>query len=273
MKWRVIVHGRFNSAENMAIDEAIMMAIEAGESLPTIRFYDWEPATVSCGFNQRALDEIDLGELESRGYGFVRRPTGGRVVLHKNEVTYAVITPSIEKFEGGITDTYAEISKALATGLKNLGVPIEFEKGELTASEQRVNANPCFTSTSRYELKCLGKKIVGSAQVRKGDMLLQHGSILLHENQAEVAWLVPGLETEKKEKLARFLQRKTISINQAQINNYSYEEVTEKLVQGFQEQWSSDEFVIESGISEYERKLMEELTESKYGTDSWNFRK
>ncbi len=273
MKWRIIVHGKLGSAENMAIDEAIMLAIEAGKSLPTIRFYDWNPATVSCGFNQRALDEIDFEEVKLRGYGFVRRPTGGRVVLHKNEVTYAVITPSIDKFKGGITDTYAEISKALAKGLTLLGVPIEFEKGELTASEQRVNANPCFTSTSRYELKCLGKKIVGSAQVRKGKMLLQHGSILLHANQEEVAWLVPGLEPEKKEKLARFLQRKTISINQAQNNNYNFDKVTEKLIQGFKEQWNDDEFVFESDISNYERELMIELTESKYARDNWNFRK
>ncbi|MBN2829014.1 MAG: lipoate--protein ligase family protein [Candidatus Cloacimonetes bacterium] len=273
MRWRIIFQGRLGSAENMAIDEALMIAIEEGKSLPTIRFYDWEPATVSCGFNQKAKEEVDFAEVEKKGYGFVRRPTGGRVVLHKDEVTYAVITPCIEKFEGGITDTYAEISKALGKGLLKLGVPIEFEKGDLTATEQRLNANPCFTSTSRYELKCFGKKIVGSAQVRKGNMLLQHGSILLNQNQEEVAWLVPGLEKEKKEKLARFLARKTISINQAQSRKIEYSEAIKALAEGFMEQWDSDEFIVSDELTAYECKLTAELKEKKYGSDNWNFRK
>jgi lipoate-protein ligase A len=273
MKWRILIHGKMGSAENMAADEAIMKAVEEAHSLPTIRFYDWEPATVSCGFNQKAKEEIDFLEVKRKGYGFVRRPTGGRVVLHKDEVTYAVITPCIEKFEGGITETYAEISKALAIGLQKLEVPIEFEKGELTASEQRLNANPCFTSTSRYELKCLGKKIVGSAQVRKGNMLLQHGSILLNQNQEEVAWLVPGLEIEKKEKLARFLARKTISINQAQSQEIGFDKVAKALSEGFIEQWQEDEFILNGELSAYEHELILELMVKKYGTDSWNYRK
>jgi lipoate-protein ligase A len=273
MKWRVIYNTKLGSAENMAIDEAIMISVGEGKSLPAIRFYDWNPATVSCGFNQAVEKEIDFEEIKKKSYGFVRRPTGGRVVLHKDEVTYAVITPSIDRFEGGITATYSEISKALGKGLAKLGVPIEFEKGELTVTEQRLNANPCFTSTSRYELKCLGKKIVGSAQVRKGEMLLQHGSILLNQNQEEVAWLVPGLETEKKEKLARFLARKTISINQAQSKQISFDEAVRALTDGFMEQWKEDEFFVNGELTEYELHLVKELTVTKYANNSWNFRK
>ena len=117
MKWRFLIDGKLSPAENMALDEAIFECVQDGRSLPTIRFYNWEPSTVSCGYNQEVAKEVDFAELKKHDYGFVRRPTGGRLVLHNNEVTYAVISPFEGRLSGNVTESYSEISKALAKGL------------------------------------------------------------------------------------------------------------------------------------------------------------
>ncbi|HNX00587.1 MAG TPA: biotin/lipoate A/B protein ligase family protein, partial [Candidatus Cloacimonadota bacterium] len=159
--------------ENMAIDEAILIGLENGFSEPTIRFYDWNPPTVSFGYHQDAEKETDMARIFSKGYGLIRRPTGGRLVLHKNEITYAVIAPLADHLQGNVIDVYSEVSQALAEGFRIMGIQVNFEKGSLSSREQREAHNPCFSSSSRYELSYQGKKIVGSAQVRKNNLFLQ----------------------------------------------------------------------------------------------------
>ena len=112
MKWRILINHKKSAAENMAIDEAIMMGNISGQSLPTIRFYDWNLPTVSFGFNQQIKKEIDLDLTKENGFDFVRRPTGGRAVLHIEEVTYAVISPLEDKLSGNITDSYSRVACA-----------------------------------------------------------------------------------------------------------------------------------------------------------------
>ena len=157
MHWRILNSGKKSPAENMAIDEAILEAVITGKSLPTIRFYDWNPSTASCGYNQKVDDEVDFSALEKFGFGFVRRPTGGRLVLHDQEITYSVIAPIEGKFAGSVTQAYSVISLALAEGLREMGVDVELEKGSLDSKHQRQAANPCFSSSSKYELKCQNK--------------------------------------------------------------------------------------------------------------------
>lgn len=250
--------------ENMALDEAVFLGIQEGVSQPLIRFYDWDPPTVSLGNNQKTEEEVNLDAVKSKGYAVVRRPTGGRMVLHKNEVTYAVITSLDGKMKGNITQTYSEISKALSAGLTLLGIPNEFEKGSLSVSEQRMNANPCFTSSSRYEINCLGKKIIGSAQVRSKIAFLQHGSILLNENQEEIAELLPGISDVKRAKIAEILRKKTIAVNMVTSKKYNFAEAVGKFIQGFKEYWIDDEFELVESINSSERLIMSKLLKSKY---------
>jgi len=270
MKWRIINTGKNDSAMNMAIDEAIMLGVIAGTSLPTIRFYDWDPATVSCGYNQDVAKEVDFEAVEKGGYGFVRRPTGGRLVLHEKEITYSVIAPIHERLGGSVLESYGVISKALARGMELLGVGVEFEKGNLTAHHQRQQANPCFTSSSRLELKYDNRKIVGSAQVRKNNVLLQHGSILLHQNQERIAYLVPGLNEEQRAKLASFLKRKTVAINEITSEIVSYEQAVDSFGRGFVESWTEDEFEFHNYLTRVENDSSAELKKSKYLTAKWN---
>ncbi|MDY6914858.1 MAG: lipoate--protein ligase family protein, partial [Candidatus Cloacimonadota bacterium] len=202
MEWRIINSGKRSPAWNMAADEAIFNSIIAGESPPTIRFYDWSPPTLSYGYNQEVEKEIDFEQLIKYNFGYVRRPTGGRMVLHYEEVTYSVISPLQNRLSGSILETYSEISTALLTGLKNMGVAAKFEKKGLSTEQQRRSANPCFTSSSRFELNYKHSKIVGSAQVRKNNTLLQHGSILLHHDQSLVAEFIPGLSRQQRERFS-----------------------------------------------------------------------
>ena len=273
MKWRIINSGRCSPAENMATDEAIMQGVIAQNSLPAIRFYDWDPPTVSCGFNQVVEKEVDLDLINEQNLGFVRRPTGGRVVLHDHEVTYAVIAPIEERLAGNVTESYAEISRALARGLNILGVEVELEKGMLSTSHQRQDANPCFASSSRFELNFQRKKIVGSAQVRREGVLLQHGSILLDYDQSKLSELLPGLDSEKKKKIADFLSRKTVAINGILKEPVSYDDAVLALTIGFEQIWETDQFEICDDISSEEKDIVQKLINSKYLTEGWNKKK
>ena len=273
MKWRLLISGKLSSAENMAVDESIFRCVQDGRSMPTIRFYDWEPSTVSCGYNQEVAKEIDFEAMEKHGYGFVRRPTGGRVVLHDNEVTYAVISPAGGRLSGNVTETYSEISIALAKGIELMGINVDFGKGNLSSEHQRQFVNPCFTSSSRYELNYQRKKIVGSAQVRKNNCLLQHGSILLNYNQSKLAQILPGLTVDQKERMANYLRRKTIAINEILSIPKNYDEAIKFLIAGFRETWTMDEFVIHKNLESYELEIAEQLKLTKYLTDDWNQRK
>ena len=270
MQWRIILDGKRSAAENMAVDEALMQGLKSGISLPTIRFYDWDNPTISCGYHQDADEEIDFPQLEANGWDFVRRPTGGRVVLHKMEVTYCITAP-VSVFGGtGVTESYGKISQALATGLSKLGVPVEFEKGFLSSGEQRIVGNPCFTSSSRYELKVTGRKIVGSAQLRRDGNLLQHGSIQLDYDQSQVAAIMKKLDSKQRLRLSKLLTKKTTFINDHTTKKYTFTEVSEILAQGFEETWVSDNFVYSSLLAEPEQALAENLRDGKYVSESWN---
>ena len=273
MKWRIIKSGKMGPAENMAIDEAIFEGNISGRSCPTIRFYDWNPPTVSCGYNQEVEKEVDFELLDKFGFGFVRRPTGGRLVLHYDEITYAVIAPVRDLLKGNITDSYSVISTALAQGLNLLGINAEFEKGSLSSDHQRSSSNPCFSSSSRFELTCKGRKIVGSAQVRKNKVLLQHGSILLAHDQSAVANIIPNLNFTQKEKLAHHLSRKTTSINQILDNPVTFEKAVNTLEKGFKKNWKSEEFFQSENLFLEEIEKVDFLINRKYSTIEWNKRK
>ncbi len=273
MKWRIIKEDKKNYAYNMAVDEAILIGVINGTSLPTIRFYDWEPPTASCGYNQTASNEVDFNVLKKKGYGFVRRPTGGRLVLHKNEVTYSVIAPLEDFLSGNVTHTYSMISLALANGLKKMGIDVSLEKGTLSTAHQRASANPCFTSASRYELSYNKKKIVGSAQVRRDNCFLQHGSILLDQNQKEVAELLPGFDDDKRKRIMKYLDIKTVAINQILKNKIDFYTAVNYLILGFVDEWKIKNFITDGKLSDDELKSVTYLISEKYNNDSWNFKK
>ena len=161
----------------MAVDEAVLHALADGLGQPTLRFYQWDPPCLSLGYNQ-PWAEVDEAACARLGYTWVRRPTGGRAILHTDELTYSVLVPVEDpRVAGGIVESYRRLSTGLLAGLRNLGA-------EVFQAQMGAMANPdqgavCFDTPSHYEITVTGRKLVGSAQVRRRGVVLQHGTLPL----------------------------------------------------------------------------------------------
>ncbi len=162
----------------MAVDEAILEAVTAAESPPTLRLYAWDPPCLSLGRAQ-PMDVVDEAALATEGWDLVRRPTGGRALLHADELTYAVVAPDrMLPMAGGVLASYQELSRGLLAGLERLG--LHADPPAYAALSQADRANPvCFEVPSAYEITVGGRKLIGSAQLRRRGVVLQHGSLPL----------------------------------------------------------------------------------------------
>ena len=179
MKWRLMLVPPRSGAENMARDSGLLdRARETGESVFSV--YSWERPTLSFGRNQTAAGKYDLAAIESRGLDVVRRPTGGRALLHNREVTYSVTAP-ISPGES-LNASYERINSLLLDALFSIGV--QARVAAASTPPLPPGEIPCFAEPSRGELVNEGRKLVGSAQVREDGALLQHGSILIEDDQS-----------------------------------------------------------------------------------------
>jgi lipoate-protein ligase A len=181
--WRLLSYNTFDPALNMAIDESILEAHLKGLVAPTLRFYGWQPEAVSVGYGQR-IDKETQARIRTHGFEIVRRPTGGRAVLHSGDLTYSFIGTSAF-LNQNVTRAYKQISQALIQGLRHLGV--EARLGGSDANYRDVH--DCFLAVTGADLQVNGKKLVGSAQLRRHHGVLQHGSILLQQDQKLMARL------------------------------------------------------------------------------------
>jgi lipoate-protein ligase A len=176
-RWRVLVTPPADGAYNMALDDA-MMALAVREDAWLLRIYGWSRPTISFGRNQAAARHYDRDAIDRAGFDVVRRPTGGRAILHHREITYSVAAPTTV---GALSTSYAEINRVLAGALQRLGVPASVST---EARAVKPGPTPCFDVPSPGELIAGGRKLVGSAQWRSGDAFLQHGSILVDDDQS-----------------------------------------------------------------------------------------
>lgn len=182
VRWRVLVSPPLDGASNMALDEALMLRAgrmdAVGEAV--LRIYGWSRPTLSLGRNQTARDKYDIELAREKGIDFVRRPTGGRAVLHHREVTYSVTAPV--SLLGSLRESYAGINRLLIHGLRLLGV--HASEASPRGAAPKPGISPCFMVPAKGEIVADGRKLVGSAQVREGSALLQHGSVLVDDDQA-----------------------------------------------------------------------------------------
>ncbi len=206
--WRLLVTPPARGAWNMAVDEAILEAVGRGTSLPTLRLYAWEPACLSLGYAQ-PIGDVDQPRLRARGWDLVRRPTGGRAVLHTDELTYSVIAPPGEpRTAGTVLESYNRLSAALVEALHKLGLPVEVQDGSQAGGK---TPNPvCFEVPSSSEITAGGKKLIGSAQARRREGVLQHGSLpLCGDLRRILEVLVFPDEASRQQAGDRLLQRAT----------------------------------------------------------------
>jgi lipoate-protein ligase A len=268
--WRLIVDMQPNSAAmNMAIDEAILQSHKLLQTPPTLRLYQWQKPTLSIGYFQKIDRDVDLQKLKSNGMELVRRSTGGRAVLHHQELTYSVVLgedyPQMPK---GVTESYLYLSQGLVKALEYLDIPCEL----VLKTEKTKNLSPaCFHTPSQYELLVQGKKIIGSAQVRKNSTILQHGSIPLELNTDLLFSVLRFRNDSIQERMKQKFTEKAIAINEANKRDYAIAEIQEAVIDGFSEALSVE---IETGcLMPEEIALAEDLVKNKFESYEWNFSK
>jgi lipoyl(octanoyl) transferase len=194
--WHLLHSPASDGAFNMALDEALMAHARETNAW-VLRVYSWSSPTLSLGRNQTAIGVYDLERLAAEGIAVVRRPTGGRAILHHREVTYSVVGPVTDA--GDLQESYARINRLLIAALHALGVDavvVGSDEARRTTTLDRPGAIPCFHHPSSGEITLHGRKLVGSAQWRCGDVLLQHGSILVDDDQVQLTSLtrLPGVQ-------------------------------------------------------------------------------
>ncbi|MCL4534682.1 MAG: lipoate--protein ligase family protein [Bacteroidetes bacterium] len=266
--WRLLSTGYADGPTNMAVDEAVLTLRARGQSPPTIRFYRWRPPCLSIGYAQSMREEVDVKRCRQRGIDVVRRPTGGRAILHDRELTYSLVARDDDPLvSGGIVESYRKISEGIVRGLRLLGVD--------AAAGQRRDGLPasktaaCFDAVSHYEVTVNGRKIVGSAQMRRQGVILQHGSILLEVDALAMFGLLRLPSDAVREQMAVDFERQVASLGEALGREVSFDEAAAAMGAGFAEAFSVR--LLPGTLSAQEKALAAELRAGKYATDAWNF--
>lgn len=266
--WRLLRHPPAPGPENMAVDEAIAESIAAGLVPPTLRFYAWEPPCVSLGRNQPVAG-VDLARIAERGYGIVRRPTGGRAILHTDELTYSIIaSPEHPLMTGLVLDSYLRISHGLVAGLRRLGIEAEEAPGTNRAGPDVSAA--CFEVPSAYEIVTGGRKVLGSAQARRSKSVLQHGSLPLCGDLTRVVDCLRFEDEADREALRRSLHGHAATAQDLLGRPVSYTEAEAALIAGMAEALEID--LVEGELTEHERLTVSTLIRDRYANDGWTKR-
>lgn len=267
--WRVMIDNEADGAWNMALDEAIAACAGDGKSPPTLRLYRWSPGCLSLGRAQ-PFSDINLSGVEENGWQIVRRPSGGRAILHIDELTYSFAAPLENPlFSGGILESYQRIANGLIDFLNRLGISADMN--HLPPASSKDEQNPiCFEVPSQYEITWHGKKIIGSAQARKGNQVLQHGSIPVF---GDITRIVDGLnypnKAAKHEAQSAMVNR-AVTLKEAAGRDFSWQELmdafleAQAFVNGLSLSWGA--------YTPEELSLAQELKSNKYAASIWNER-
>lgn len=268
--WRVIQTPPSSGSWNMAVDEALLESVGQGKSLPILRLFAWQPPCLSLGYAQPVSD-VDLESLRSRGWTLVRRPTGGRAILHTDELTYSVIAPLQEpRVVGSILESYRRLSEGLLFALHSMGLPAQAEKEYSLPAYQQPVGPVCFEVPSNYEITVSGKKLIGSAQARRRQGVLQHGSLPLVGDLTRITQvLVFPSPADRGLAGERLLQRAT-TVETCLGRTVSFSEAAAAFINGFEHALNLD---LEPGeLTELENNRALELESLKYSHPAWTDR-
>lgn len=258
-KWRLIDSGQCSAAYNMALDEAISAAVRERTQPPTLRLYGWDKASMSLGCYQ-GISGIDLAYCRAHGITVVRRITGGRAVFHDRELTYSFSARTDrEPFSGGLLESYGRIGSAFHLALSRIGISSEARK-ERAKGRVLAGSPLCFQSSSLGEIMAGGRKLIGSAQKRWKDGLLQQGSIPYSHN-LEAMCAVFGIDgaTAMGSRVAGIMEMAP---------DLSEREFKEMIGSAFEETFAIS-FVL-AGPSVEEESLARRLEKEKYLQPGWN---
>jgi lipoate-protein ligase A len=240
--WRFIDTGEHTGELNMRFDETLAQRLIEGSGTPVVRIFQWKPWAISLGYNQDVTD-LDEERCERDGIDVVRRPTGGRAILHAEELTYSVVMFSGRK---SVLQVYNDISRALVRGLAVFGVHVALQKSQpdFRTEYRHVFSVPCFTSTARYEIEWQGRKLVGSAQRRFSDgardVVLQHGSILCGPAHRRLADYLRHSSPAVVDRVKREMEEKTVDLAEILGRSVDRDFLGRSIRRGFELEWEVD---------------------------------
>lgn len=274
--WRLLLSGREAGASNMALDEALLQSYSnrlASSSppfpAPILRFYGWLPACLSLGYAQKAEREVNFEACRQLGVDWVRRPTGGRAILHDHdELTYSLVGACGDPlFGSGILDSYYRISQALLEGLQRLGVQAEVAP-KVSSHQAAGTTAACFDAPSSYEITFGGRKLIGSAQSRSGAAFLQQGTILLRVDVQKLFQVLnPPQRLSRAAAIEQVSQRLT-SIMAARGRIVDFGEAQAAFIAGFEAYFNIH--LTPSQPTSTELEFARRLRLEKYANPAWN---
>ena len=195
--WRFLPFAYYHPYTNMAIDEVILEAYKAGFVPPTFRVYGWRPAGISIGYFQKAEEILDISACRRKGIPFVRRISAGQMVFHSQDVCYALVCSKDDLcLSNSVKESFKQISRFLINAYRSLGLETDFFLEKETGNK---HSPFCFAFSREFDIAFQGRKLGGSAQRRKGDVVFQHGSIPLRLKVEKLAPLLrKGISIESK---------------------------------------------------------------------------
>jgi lipoate-protein ligase A len=270
-KWLFLDSGYCSPAYNMALDEALLNWHSNHLIPPAIRFYGWKPAGLSLGYFQKTKNKINVDAVEKHGYGLVRRLTGGRAVLHDDELTYSiVVSEQHPNMPQSVTEAYRIISEGLLRGFQSLGVHAEFAVPENGSGRHAANGSAvCFEEPSWYELIVEGRKAAGSAQTRQKGVLLQHGSIPINVDEEKLFNLFVYPSERAKERALRSFGSKAAAISQLRNKKTTMDEVKHAFKTGFEKGLNIE--LQSYTLNEEQLEEVKGIAQSRYENDDWTF--
>lgn len=252
----------------MARDEAILAAVSAGDAPPTLRLYGWQPPCLSLGYGQRSRD-ADTKRLVSYGWEIVRRPTGGSAILHADELTYSLALPIDHPLaRGSVVESYRRISAALLLALNRLGA----QAGAEHAGKDAKPPNPvCFVTPSHYEITVDGRKLVGSAQVRRQRGLLQHGTLPLTGDITRICDALAYPDETARAAAKDQVRASAITLEMALGRVVDWQTAADAVAQGFAEAFSVD--FQHADLTPAELSHADQLSRERFANPEWTFRR
>lgn len=261
--WRFVDTGANDAFLNMAIDEAILQTHLQGRCPPTLRVYRWSPPALTLGQFQDLETEVDIDRCAEMGVDVVRRLTGGRAVLHHDELTYSVVASDRAGFPRSLVESYLLINRGLIAAYCLLGV-----EACLEVHPQEPTSAVCFSSAGLADLTCRGRKVCGSAQFRKDGALLQHGSLpIAFDAQAFLSLLRFPSEAARQRAQAAYGLKAT-SLREISGNGTGYQQLRAALLAGFEDALGI--VLGEEPLTPEEWGLARQLAVEKYGSYDWN---
>jgi len=272
-QWRFINDSPMHGGRNMAVDVAILESVARGDAPPTVRCYGWQPNCLSLGYGQRAR-EADPIALAQQSIDLVRRPTGGRAVLHGDELTYSIALPARHPLaQGNVIESYRRISTGLLRALHIIGIAVQArpQTPKEDTTPQPI-APICFEAVSDYEITVSGRKLIGSAQMRRQGAILQHGSLPLNGDLSQICDLLK-YDDETERALARDkLAQHALTLAQAFNGRLpSRDSLINAFLAGFEEAFTIH--LVHGTITLAETTQARYLEKNVYGNENWTFRR